>query len=121
MDGAATETFGHEESTFVEVANLLREHLLHSGLPDLIRTVQLQPCRVSRDACASSGKLVAQWRKHNGKIIGSVVLHENGQLFAELDVLMLLPRDPSWLVDAVVAFGRLGELRGELRVTPALT
>lgn len=111
----------HEEDTLVEVACVLRNRLLRSGLPDVTLPAQPQRCRLVRDPYDGSSTLIAEWRKSQGKPLGSVVIHENGQLFAELDVLQPLPHDPSWFVDAVIAFGTPGELRTELRLTPALS
>lgn len=128
MDGGSMESSAsllercrHEADTLVEVACVLRNRLLRSGLPDVVLPAQPQRCRLVKDPYDGGSTLIAEWRKSQNKVIGSVVIHENGQLFAELDVLLPHPNDPSWFVDAVVAFGTPGELRTELRLTPAIT
>ena len=110
-----------EADTFVEVACVLRNRLLRSGLHDVVLPTQPQRCRLVRDPYDGKTTLVGEWLKSRGKVIGSIAIHDNGQLFAELDVLQLLPRDATWFVDAVVAFGSTGSLRSELRLTPAIT
>jgi hypothetical protein len=109
-----------EQDALVEISCVLRNRLLRSGLPDI--RVPEQPQRVSlvRDPCDGGTTLVGEWRRGN-KVIGSVVIHENGQVFAELDVLLPLASDERWFVDAVVTFGFAGQLQTELRLTPALT
>lgn len=128
MDGASSNTQTNlldrcrrEADAIVDVVCTLRNKLLRAGLPDVELPSQPQSCRLVRDPYDSTLTLVGEWRKPRGKVIGSVVIHENGQLFAELDVLRPWPKDASWFVDAVVAFGTAGDLHAELRLTPAIT
>jgi hypothetical protein len=109
-----------EQDALVEIICVLRNRLRRSGLPDIQLPAQPQRCSLVRDPCDGSTSLVGEWRKHD-KTIGSLVIHENGQVFAELDVLLPLQSDERWFVDAVVAFGTTGNLQTELRLTPALT
>jgi hypothetical protein len=109
-----------EEDTLAEVRCVLRNALLRRGLDDIAVPGQLQSCRLVMDPNNGTTSLVGEWRKHHGnKVIGSVVIHANGELFAELDVLQPSPSDPNVRVDAVVAFGQPGALHTELRITPA--
>jgi hypothetical protein len=109
-----------EEDTLAEVRCVLRNALLRRGLGDIFVPGQLQSCRLVTDPKSGSTSLVGEWRKHAGnQVIGSVVIHDNGELFAELDVLQPSPSDPNMRVDAVVAFGQAGALHTELRMTPA--
>jgi hypothetical protein len=128
MDGGATfsqmdllERCRREADTFVEVACVLRNRLLRSELPDVVLPNQPQRSRLVRDPYDGKTTLVCAWLKSGGKVIGSLAIHENGQLFAELDVLQPLPKDAAWFVDAAVAFGTSGSLSSELRLTPAIT
>ena len=107
-----------EEDTLTEVRCVLRNQLLRSGLADIDVPAQLQSCRLITDQDGSRS-LVGEWRKQRGRIIGSVVIHENGELFAELGVLQPAPNDPRMRVDSVVAFGAAGALHAELRMTAA--
>ena len=108
-----------EEDTLAEVRCVLRNELLRSGLHDIPVPGQLQSCRLVEDPKDGTTSLVGEWRKHRGQVIGSVVIHASGQLFAELGVLQPSPTDPSMRVDAVVAFGQPGSLHTELRLTRA--
>jgi hypothetical protein len=125
MDGAYPEDSliarcRQEEDTLAELRCVLRNQLLRAGLDDIQVPAQLQNCRLARDPYDGSSSLVGEWRMGRGKLLGSVVIHANGQLLAELYVTEPLPRDSAWLVDAVVAFGKPGALNAELRLMPAL-
>lgn len=109
-----------EEDALTEVRCVLRNALMRGGLHDIPVPAQLQRCRLVTDPNDGSTSLVGEWRMQRGhKLIGSVVIHANGELFAELDVLQPSPSDPGMRVDAVVAFGQPGALHTELRMTPA--
>lgn len=109
-----------EQDALVEIACVLRNRLLRAGLPDVRIPAMPQRCNLVRDPFDGSTSLVGEW-KTQGKVLGNVVIHENGQAFAELYVLLPLPSDERWFVDAVVTFGMPGDLRSELRLTPTLT
>lgn len=109
-----------EEDALNEVRCVLRNALLRRGLDDIPVPGQLQRCRLVTDPNDGSTSLVGEWRvEHGHKLLGSVVIHANGELFAELDVLQPSPLDPNMRVDAIVAFGQPGALHTELRVTRA--
>ena len=107
-----------EEDTLTEVRCVLRNQLLRSGLADIDVPAQLQSCRLITDQDGSTS-LVGEWRRQRGRVIGSVVIHQNGELFAELGVLQPAPNNPRMRVESVVAFGEAGALQAELRMTPA--
>lgn len=107
-----------EQDVLVEIACVLRNRLLREGLSDVCVPSEPQRCSLQRDPCDGSRSLVGEWHQNGNRRVGSLVIHENGQLYAERDVFMPLPRDTSLLVDAVVVFGSAGELHSELRLTP---
>lgn len=109
-----------EEDALVEINCVLRNRLLRSGLSDISMPAQPQRCSLVKDPCDGSITLVGEWRRQRDKVIGMVLIRENGQVYAELDVLLPLPSDPNWFVDAVVAFGMPGNLKTELRLTAAI-
>ncbi|MEY4581778.1 MAG: hypothetical protein RL701_6481 [Pseudomonadota bacterium] len=110
-----------EEDALVEITCVLRNRLLRSGLEDIHVPAQPQRCSLVKDPYDGSITLVGEWRRQRDKVIGTVLIHQNGQVYAELDVLRPLPNDDTWFVDAVVAFGTPGNLRTELRLTAAMT
>jgi hypothetical protein len=98
-----------------DVRCALRNHLLRAGLQDIDVPRQLQSARLVKDPKDGTLTLVGEWRKHRD-VIGQVVIHEDGRLFAELGVHQPAPGNPQERIDAVVAFGEPGELRTELRM-----
>jgi len=106
-----------EEDTLTEVRCVLRNHLLRSGLDDIDVPRQLQSARLVKDPKSGTTSLVGEWRRQRG-VIGTIVIHENGELFAELGVQRPSPKDPQKRVDSVVAFGEAGRLQTELRMAP---
>lgn len=107
-----------EEDSLTEVRCVLRNQLLRSGLDDIDVPRQLQSARLVKDPKNGTTSLVGEWRRHSG-VIGTVVIHESGELFAELGVRKPSPQDPQLRVDSVVAFGAPGALQAELRMAPA--
>jgi hypothetical protein len=110
-----------EEDTLAEIRCVLRNELLRRGMEDISVPGQLQSARLVTDPDDGTVTLIGEWRKHRGKVIGSVVIHANGELFAELGVRKPAPHDPKLRVEAVVAFGQPGALQTELRLTPTST
>lgn len=73
-----------------------------------------------KDPFDHSQTLYAEWRTPHGCLLGSILIHGDGQAFAEFDVLMPHPRKPDWVIEAATAWGRSGSLKSELRLLPAL-
>lgn len=105
-----------EEDTLAEIRCVLRNELHRRGLADISVPGQLQTCRLVTEPDDGTVTLVGEWRKHRGQVIGSVKIHANGELFAELGVLQPAPHDPKLRVQSVVAFGQPGALHTELRL-----
>lgn len=61
-----------------------------------------------------------EWRTESGQRLGSVVIHQGGQVFAEFDLLVPHPRDSRWFVESVTSWGTINDLKAELRLLPAL-
>lgn len=95
--------------------------LVRAGL-DPLALAGTPPTRseLREDPYDHSRALYAEWRSAGGALLGSLLVHADGQAFAEFDVLRPHPRKPLWMVEAVTAWGRLGALKSELRLLPAL-
>ena len=109
-----------EADTLAELRCALRNKLARSGLEDVQIPEQLQSCTLAKDPFDGSTSLIGEWRSGRGKALGSIVIHESGQLLAELYIAEPLPNDATWLVDSVEAFGTSGQVRAALRLVPAL-
>lgn len=74
---------------------------------------------VITDPFDQSQTLTGFWMSPLGMKQGSVQLLENGQAFAEYDILIQHPDKPKWFIEAVTAWGKAGQLKSELRLIPA--
>lgn len=83
------------------------------GLFDDFSTAELRV-----DPFDKSVSLHAFWRNSLGMNQGSIQIQENGQVFAEYDVLVVHPAKPKWFIEAVTAWGNDAGLKSELRLIP---
>lgn len=75
--------------------------------------------QVTKDPFDSSESLLGEWLVA-GQPVGNIVVHANGQAFAEYDVVKPHPTKPKWFIEATTAWGAAGNLSSELRLLPAL-
>ncbi|MCY0965633.1 hypothetical protein [Parathalassolituus penaei] len=74
--------------------------------------------RLQEDPFDHSVALMGQWRNPLGMNQGSIQILENGQVFAEFDVLVVHPQRPAWFIEAVTAWGNDKGIKAELRLIP---
>ncbi|SMF28659.1 hypothetical protein SAMN02745866_01841 [Alteromonadaceae bacterium Bs31] len=74
---------------------------------------------IKSDPFDASESLFGEWRENNS-LLGSVVIHENGNAFAELDILIPHPLKKAWFIEAVTAWGTRENIKAELRLLPSL-
>ncbi|CAD5376557.1 hypothetical protein OF001_U150086 [Pseudomonas sp. OF001] len=96
--------------------------LQRAGIEEALAVAGTPPARgeLREDPYDHSQALYAEWRSAGGALLGSLLVHADGQAFAEFDVLLAHPRRPQWVIEAVTAWGRVGALKSELRLLPAL-
>lgn len=90
---------------------------------DLTGTVQLPEWEqasfeLQRDPASAEDSLKGSWRGHHNVLLGSVVFHADGAFFGEYDVVCPHPHRDGWFIEAVVAWGRDGVIKSELRMLP---
>jgi len=81
---------------------------------------QLSSHQMQTDPYDGSRTFSGEWRAAGGARLGSVLIHQGGQVFAEFDVLVSHPTDERWFVEAVTTWGNTDNLKSELRLLPAL-
>jgi hypothetical protein len=103
-----------------EVKISLRTELEKIGLAEKGRGMDapFSGTEVVTDPFDQSQTLTGFWMSPLGMKQGSVQLLENGQAFAEYDVLIQHPDKPKWFIEAVTAWGKAGQLKSELRLIP---
>ncbi|TBW38543.1 hypothetical protein E0E54_04285 [Azotobacter chroococcum] len=107
---------------FAEIWQALADSLRAAGLDQGLAVSGTPHTRVElrEDAYDHSQSLYAEWRTPGNGYLGSVLIHGDGQAFAEFDVLLPHPCKPAWVIEAATAWGYRGALKSELRLLPAL-
>lgn len=104
----------------VDLVPLICESLQHEvtrhGLPMLQISASDASYSVERDPCDQREVTVGIWRNAQGYQCGEVRISEDGNLYAEHDVLQTLPTRPDFFVEAVTAWGQPSALKCELRL-----
>lgn len=100
-----------------ELWQLQAQTLAKDGLPEVaVSGTEPNRMELREDSYDHTQSLFLEWRAPTGHYLGHVVVHGNGQSYAEFDVLMTHPGKPGWVVESVVAWGQLGALKSELRL-----
>lgn len=76
--------------------------------------------RLEPDPSDGDVALVALWYHAKGQRLGEVTIREDGQCYAECDILRPHPGNPRWFVECVAVWGSTGKLKGDPRLLPAL-
>ena len=122
MDAALAQRLAAAAPLFAEVWQALAACLQAAGVEQPLAEAGTPPARseLREDPYDHSQALYAEWRDAGGALLGSLLVHADGQAFAEFDVLRPHPQKSLWMVEAVTAWGRVGALKSELRLLPAL-
>lgn len=112
----------HSVSVQAEIWQALRHELTRKGLSDVLETEPrpLVATQLRRDPYDGTDAVYGEWRDPNGRLLGNLILHADGKVFAELDVMRPHPTDTRWFVEGVTAWGNPGALKAELKLLPAL-
>ncbi len=100
----------------------LRTELTRKGLADALEAEPrpLVAVQLRRDPYDGTDAVYGEWRDPNGRLLGNLILHADGKIFAELDIMRPHPTDTRWFVEGVTAWGVPDALRAELKLLPAL-
>ncbi|HYQ39287.1 MAG TPA: hypothetical protein VER09_10150 [Pseudomonas sp.] len=122
MDAALARRLAAAAPLFAEVWQALAACLRAVGIEEGLAVAGTPPSRseLREDPYDHSQSLYAEWRSERGGYLGSILVHGDGQAFAEFDVLRAHPRKPAWVIEAATAWGRGGALKSELRLLPGL-
>lgn len=121
-DDAVSQRLALEAPLLEEAWNALRQELARTGFKDALSLVprQFDRSELRRDPFDGSEALYNEWRDKAGQLKGSAVVHGDGQVFAEFDVVRPHPTDRRWFVESVTAWGRPGALKSELKLLPVI-
>lgn len=121
MDASLNAQLQAAQPLLAALWSLVDQTLVAADLP-VLSCSNASPSRaeVRVDGYDQSQALFLEWRSPSGGYLGQLVVHGNGQSYAEFDVLQPHPQKPQWVVEAVVVWGPLAGLKSELRLLPAL-
>ncbi len=98
------------------------EQLQHLGFADKQHAVTepLVNPELRKDMYDGTQSLFAEWRTATGALLGYLLIHENGQLYAEFDVVAPHPSDKRWFIEAITVWGQGDQIKSEPRLLPAV-
>ena len=111
-----------EADLLEEIGQALRERLAVSGFSSALSLIPRQFGRreLRRDPYDGSESLYGEWFSPEGRRLGNVMIHADGNVYAEFDVVKPHPTDARWFVEAVEAWGARGAIKTELKLLPVL-
>lgn len=102
----------------------LNRQILKLGFPQERADVALGDSvqySLQRDTFSGLDSLVGVWmHPTSGYKLGTLLFHADGTFFAEYDVLQPHPTKSKWFVEAVTAWGKGDDIKGDPRLLPAL-
>lgn len=102
----------------------LNRQILKLGFPQERANVALGShvqYSLQRDTFSGLDSLLGVWmHPTSGYKTGSLLFHADGMFFAEYDVLQPHPTKRQWFVEAVTAWGKGDDIKGDPRLLPAL-
>ncbi len=111
-----------ERPTIAQLRKALQEQMSRYGFDDLVACLAepLVNEELRKDNFDGSVSLFAEWRTPSGALLGYLLIHGGGQIYAEFDVLRPHPKKPQWVIEAMTAWGSSGEVKAEPRLLPAV-
>ncbi|QLQ31875.1 MAG: hypothetical protein HZT40_10065 [Candidatus Thiothrix singaporensis] len=124
MSGSLADKIRAVEPLSMAVCAELNRQILKLGFPAERANVALgehMQYSLQRDTFSGHDSLLGVWmHPTSGYKLGSLLIHPDGNFFAEYDVLQPHPSKRKWFVEAVTAWGKDGDIKGDPRLLPAL-
>lgn len=73
-----------------------------------------------KDSFDGQQSLFAEWRTPSGALLGYLLIHGGGEVYAEFDVLKPHPTKPQWVIEALSVWGAAGEIKSDPKLLPAI-
>lgn len=114
------ERSGVLQPLFLVVWKALVEEAKRQGLGEYIPEAlpAFKAAELKKDTYEGTETFVGRWSNEDGNRFGEVVVHANGKVFAEYDLLAAHPKKPKWYAEAVTAWGEEDAIKSELRLIP---
>ena len=105
------------------VCAMFRTLLMEMGFDlTLVPDPLFEQCSVATvtDHLDGEQRITGQWKREDGSPFAHFIRYANGSMFAEQDVLQTHPSKPDFFVEALEVWGKVGNLKHDLRLLPAL-
>ncbi|TGD75122.1 hypothetical protein E4634_03690 [Mangrovimicrobium sediminis] len=111
-----------ERPTIAALRSTLVGEMQRFGFDDLAEALgeRLVNPELRKDSFDGSVSLFAEWRTPSGALLGYLLIHGGGQVYAEFDVLRPHPSRAQWVIEAMTAWGQADNIKAEPRLLPAL-
>ncbi|GAB1260403.1 hypothetical protein [Aurantivibrio plasticivorans] len=122
-DSKLNERLASDQPTIEKICAALVAQLKKYGF-DNKADVLAQPMvngELRKDPYDGAESLYAEWRSANGDLLGHVMIHDSGQLYAEFDIVAPHPTDKRWFIESITAWGSAEAIKTELQNLAALT
>lgn len=73
-----------------------------------------------KDSFDGQQSLFAEWRTPTGALLGYLLIHGGGEVYAEFDVLKPHPGKPKWVIEALSVWGNAGQIKSDPKLLPAI-
>lgn len=106
-----------------DVCQALSAYLRKLGMADeALPSIELAGLKYTqqRDPYTAEITLMGEWRSPQGILYGSVSYRADGSFYVEHDVLKAHPTDRRWIIEAITAWGKAGDIRVDPRLMAAL-
>ena len=111
-----------EQANIEKVRDVLKAQFERYGFSEPLAAIEdpmVNP-DLRKDSFDGSQSLYTEWRTPSGALLGYILIHGGGQIYAEFDVLKPHPTKPQWVIEAITAWGDADNIKAEPRLLPAL-
>lgn len=111
-----------EHTTLECIRQTLIDQCRFYGFEELIAAIQdpLVNPELRKDSFDGQQSLFAEWRTPTGALLGYILIHGGGQVYAEFDVVKPHPTKPQWMIEALTVWGSSEQIKAEPKLLPAL-
>lgn len=115
--------FDRHQEVIASAWNGLVEQVLElklSNAKDFIPSPESAEWSVAVDPFDKSETLTITWLDKGRRKCGEIQVRPDGSFFSEYDVVVNHPSDKRWFVESVTAWGKVDQVKTELRLIPAV-
>lgn len=111
-----------EQDTLEKLRKVLKQELQRYDCVELCSAVDhaLVNPEIRKDTFDGTQSFFAEWRTPSGALTGYVIIHNSGQVYAEVNVLKPHPEKKEWFIECITAWGNRAVVHAEPQLLPAL-